>query len=55
MSMNAWKSILLVVAARSGSGKTTMLAGLIPALAKRGVSAAVIKLTHAAFPAAPTG
>lgn len=38
--------IVAVSAARSGSGKTRLLARLIPALARRGVTVAVLKHTH---------
>jgi molybdopterin-guanine dinucleotide biosynthesis adapter protein len=38
--------ILAVSAARSGAGKTRLLARLIPALARRGVRVAVLKHTH---------
>lgn len=38
--------VLLVVAAASGTGKTTLLERLLPALAARGVRCAAVKLTH---------
>jgi molybdopterin-guanine dinucleotide biosynthesis protein B len=40
---------VLGLAARSGTGKTTLLTGLIPALARRGLRCAVIKHSHHDF------